>query len=101
MSDHRHRYTNRGGIHATYKGTCPYCGYSIEPMSGDMIKKGPKGWGHVACVNLKTHWNNEGGHPLCGTIWTTNTKITRDWSEVTCKKCIKRKGTEKIFQEEA
>ena len=91
--DNRWKYTNHGGVHAKYVSTCPYCGYVIDPMSGDLVKKGPQGWGHVACVNLKVHYL---GTPVCGTESTGNTRFTLNWEEVTCKKCLAKENDPEV-----
>ena len=89
--DLRHKYTNKGAIRAQKISWCPFCQQRIYIM--DWIVNSPEGWAHAACVNLKVHYNKGGGHPLCGTVWTNNTKTTTSISDVTCEKCIHKVAT--------
>jgi len=95
----KQNYAMKHSIIARYDGICPYpmCireGQGNKIYAGtDFIAKGKLGWGHVECVNLKIHFNRDGGHPFCGTEQSSITRSTRDWKLVNCKKCLRSKGS--------
>lgn len=98
---HKARAINRRAIVARYDGKCPYprCQSHGEIRANqDYIVNGPLGWGHAECVNAKIHFRGGGGASLCGT--TQNQRIVNEydgWSDVTCKKCLKMKDTQRYI----
>jgi len=99
--EHKARAINRRAIIARYDGKCPYprCQSQGEIRANqDYIVNGPLGWGHAECVNAKIHFRGGSGASLCGT--TQKQRIVSEyenWNEVTCKKCLKMKDSQKYI----
>jgi hypothetical protein len=95
----RFEYATSKATQSRFESVCPYCGEVI--YQGDMIAKGSKGWGCVACVNLKAHYRGgKRSDTLCLTSISGYGKIVMAWDKVTCKKCLKIRGTERGKQVE-
>lgn len=84
----------KNSIVARYDGVCPYYHEYKEQKTirggEDFIAKGDLGWGHAGCVNTKVHFRNA-GDPLCRTDVSGAGRLSEDWKNVTCKKCLKKK----------
>ena len=76
---------------AKYDSRCPYtpCVHGGFIRVGQLIERGELGYGHAECVNMKAHMTVE-GQADCGTTSEIALRLTDDYHQVTCKKCLKK-----------